>query len=367
MPEPYLRSLARLLVRYSLNLREGERVFLEGPTYAEDLLIELYKEALDAGAFPTFALWPRGQAYAFYTHAKDIHLDRNDDVDFRHIEMADAFAVVFTQENARELSSIPPELMARKSRASKPNSDLFSAREEAGTLRWVGGPYPTATMAQEAGMALEEYVAFVVSSCYLDKVDPVAEWKRISTEQERLCRWLSKRSEFRFVGPGTDLSMSCDGRTWINCDGHKNMPDGEVFTGPVEDSAQGTITFTYPALYRGTEVSGIRLTFKDGEVTDFDASKGRDFLGAMIGTDEGSRRIGEIAIGTNYGITRFTRLILFDEKIGGTMHLALGDGITGSGSRNRSAIHWDMLKEMRDGGKIYADGELFYENGTVLI
>ena len=367
MNDTNITALAQLLVRYSLDIQKGETVAIRGPTYSEPLVRELYAAILEAGGIPSLRLAFSGQPYTFYSRAQDHHLDACNEADYRDMAFFDAYMAIRTYDNARELSGIDPQLQARASRAQRRISDLQSQREETGAFRWSLAPFPTASMAQEAGMALEEYESFVYRACHLDKEDPVAEWKRISAEQERLCRWLSKRDEFRFVGPGTDLSMSCAGRTWINCDGHKNMPDGEVFTGPVEDSAQGTITFTYPALYRGTEVSGIRLTFKDGVVADFDASKGRDFLGAMIGTDEGSRRIGEIAIGTNYGITRFTRLILFDEKIGGTMHLALGDGITGSGSRNRSAIHWDMLKEMRDGGKIYADGELFYENGTVLI
>jgi aminopeptidase len=283
------------------------------------------------------------------------------------VQQADAYVALFTSMNARELSSIDPEHISRRSRSRKKINDLFSKKEEEGTLRWVGGPYPTAPMAQEASMSLEEYADFVYASCNLDKEDPVAEWERISAEQQKVCDWLCKRDEFRFVGRDTDLTMSCKGRTWVNCDGHINMPDGEVFTGPVEDSVNGKISFTYPAIYRGNEALDVKLEFKDGVVSSYSASKGEKFLGAMIGTDDGSNKVGEIAIGTNYNITRFTKELLFDEKIGGTMHLALGDGIVQSKSANRSSIHWDMLKDMKDGGKIYADGELFYENGKFLI
>jgi aminopeptidase len=367
MTRDEIKKLSNLLVTYCVGVKKGEKVLLNGTTYSEELLLELYKSVLDAGGHPSLNVSLSTQQYAYFTHAQDHHLDYCDQRTYRDMEVADIMIALRTMDNMKELSGIAPERLARKARASFDINLLRNKRESEGAFRWVLGPYPTQSMAQEAGMSLEEYEALAFRACHLDKEDPVAEWERVSAEQQKLCDWLEKRDEFRFVGRDTDLTMSCKGRTWVNCDGHVNMPDGEVFTGPIEDSVNGTISFTYPAIFQGNEVRGVQLSFKDGEVSKYHASMGESFLGAMIGTDDGSNKVGEIAIGTNYGIDTFTRLILFDEKIGGTMHMALGNGIVQSGSVNKSSIHWDMLKDMKDGGRMYADGELFYENGKVII
>jgi aminopeptidase len=367
MVDKAIENMAKLLVHYSTKVKKGDYVLISGEVISRPLLMAIYKETLKAGANPQMLPTFDEQSNTYLSLASDEQLQYVSPLDKELIETVDVTIDILSELNVKQNSSIDPARMAMRSKAKGPLMERFMERQGNGELRWVLGPYATQGYAQEAGMSLDEYQAFITKACHLDKEDPVAEWERISAEQKKLCNWLGKREEFRFVGRDTDLTMSCGGRVWINCDGDNNMPDGEVFTGPVEDSAAGTIRFTYPGIYAGVEVEDIRLTFKDGKVVEATASKGQDMLEKMIDTDEGSRFIGEIAIGTNYGIQQFTKNMLFDEKIGGTMHLALGAGYPESGSTNVSAIHWDILKDMKDGGRVYADGELFYENGKFLI
>jgi aminopeptidase len=226
-----------------------------------------------------------------------------------------------------------------------------------------GTQFPTQADAQEASMSLSEYEDFVYGSGLIDRDDPVAEWQRISREQERWVRYLDSKKRIRIVSEGTDITVNVEGHKWVNCDGRVNFPDGEIFTAPVETDIEGVITFSFPGIYSGKEIEGIRLEVSGGKVTGASAKKGEDLLKALLATDEGASRFGEVAIGTNYGIQRFTRNMLFDEKIGGTVHMAVGDAPKEAGGVNSSSVHWDMLCDMRTGGKIYADGELFYENG----
>ncbi|MDD4280894.1 MAG: aminopeptidase [Candidatus Methanofastidiosa archaeon] len=367
MADPYHVRMARLLVHYCTGVTEGDYVLISGEAIARPLLLEIYREVLTSGAHPQLIPTFHEASYVFYATASDAQLQYVTPLEKELVERANVSIDILSETNLKQHTSLDPARMAMRRKARGGIMERFMERQATKDLRWVIGPYATQAYAQEAGMSLEEYEAFVYRACHLDKEDPVAEWKRISADQERLCRWLSKRSEFRFVGKDTDLSMSCAGRTWINCNGDNNMPDGEVFTGPVEDSAQGTIRFTYPGIHDGREIEDITLTFKEGRVVSASAAKGGDLLEKTLETDDGSRGIGEIAIGTNYGIQTFTKNMLFDEKMGGTMHLALGAGYPESGSKAVSSLHWDMLKEMRDGGKVYADGELFYENGLFVI
>jgi aminopeptidase len=212
-------------------------------------------------------------------------------------------------------------------------------------------------------MSLEEFARFVFEAGRLDDDNPADYWKDFSARQQKICDRLNLCSTIRYTGLDTDLTFSCAGRTWMNCDGRLNFPDGEVFTGPVEDSVNGTIRFTFPGIFQGQEVEDIFLRFKDGKVIEARAAKGEDLLHKLLQADPGASQVGEIAIGTNEQIRRFTKNMLFDEKMGGTIHLAVGFGIPGTGSKNVSSLHWDMLKDMRDGGEIHADGVLIYRNG----
>jgi aminopeptidase len=250
--------------------------------------------------------------------------------------------------------------------ARKPLFDKMLKRISTGSLRWTGTQYPTQSAAQDAEMSIEEYRDFVFRAGLLHKKDPVAEWKEVSRRQARLVRFLNRLSAIRILGKDTDLTFSVKGRRWVNCDGHENFPDGEVFTSPVENSAEGHVRYTFPAVYGGREVEDVRLTFRKGEVVDAKAAKGGDYLDAMLESDKGARYVGELAFGTNYGIKRFTRNTLFDEKIGGTVHIAVGASLPETGGRNKSSLHWDMVCDTRKGYTVYGDGSLIHRNGRFL-
>jgi aminopeptidase len=240
-------------------------------------------------------------------------------------------------------------------------------RSAAGECRWVGTLFPTDAYAQDAEMSTPEFAAFVFSACKLGADDPAAAWRRQGAEQQRLVDWLSDKSEVHLKGPDTDLRLATGGRTWINCDGTNNFPDGEVFTGPVEDATEGHIRFSYPVVVDGREIHDVRLRFESGKVVDATASRGEPYLHETLDADPGARRLGELAFGTNFAITRFTKNILFDEKIGGTVHMALGAGYPESGSVNESAIHWDLIRDLREGGLVEVDGEPFLRDGRFLV
>jgi len=276
----------------------------------------------------------------------------------------DGIVRIFAETNLKSLSGVPPEKIKKRQASQREIVDLYSKHLKIGGLSII--PYPTQAFAQEAEMSLFEYEDFVAKACFLDKPDPVKEWKSLSKRQEKSVQLLNMAENVRFVGEDTDLDLNVKGRTWINCDGHINMPDGEIFTGPVEDSAQGQIRFTYPGIYAGREVVDITLTFRNGRVVKAKAEKGEELLQQLLKADEGANRIGEIAIGTNAGINRFTKNMLFDEKMGHCIHLALGRSIAMSGGKNQSSIHWDILKDMKS-GEIYADKKLIYEKGKFVI
>ncbi len=246
-------------------------------------------------------------------------------------------------------------------------SQLLMSRQNEGTFRWTYCCFPTHALAQEAGMSLSEYENFVYGACFLDEEDPVEAWKQFAKQQQRYVDFLNGKQTIRIVGKDTDLTVSVEGRTWINSDAKLNMPDGEVYTSPVEDTANGTIYFDYPAIFQGVAVEGVRFTFEKGQIVKFEAERGYDFLKQILSLDDNVKRLGEIAIGTNQKIQTHTRNILFDEKIGGSCHLAIGYSLPGTGGKNASAVHWDMIKNMKQGGEIYADGDCFYRDGAFLI
>jgi len=250
-----------------------------------------------------------------------------------------------------------------RNQARREIMDLFMQRSAAGELRWVGTLFPTNAYAQDAELSLRDFEDFVFSACLPDLDDPIDYWERKSTDQQRIVDWLRGRRRIRVTGPDTDLTLEVADRLFINCDGRHNMPDGEIFTGPVEESVNGTVRFSYPAIYQGRELTGVQLTFKDGKAIAARADKNEEFLNKILDTDAGSRYVGEFAIGTNEGIRRFTKQILFDEKIAGSFHMALGAGYPETGSLNRSAIHWDLICDLRRGGEIRVDDVLLYKDG----
>lgn len=362
-----IEKMAEVLIHYSLEMKPGEKVMIRTTTLGEPLALAVYRQALRAGAYPHVCLSPRGLEEVFYKEASDEQLRFVSPMTEWIVDNFEAFVTIDAEHNTKALSHIDPARIAMHQQARKHLSQRFLQRAAEGSLRWVYTLFPTPAHAQDAEMAFTDYVEFVFNACLPDPHDPIGYWKRKAEEQARLVEWLSRHDEIHVVAPGTDLRLRTRGRVWISADGKENFPDGEVFTAPLEDSVEGHITFTYPAVYMGREVEGVELWFEGGRVVKATAQRGEALLHEMLNTDEGARRVGEFAIGTNDGVQVFTRNTLFDEKIKGTVHLALGLAYPECGGTNESAIHWDMVCDLRDGGRIYADGELFYENGEFLL
>ena len=366
MADPWHEKFARTLLHYSLGIRPGDKLLIRAMPAAYPLLREVYREAIRAGAHPTTQIELDDLDEIKLREGTDEQVGYFPAARLREVEELNAVLIITASENTRTLSGIPPERVALLQRAGAAWSRRRMERAATGELRWCGTLFPTHGHAQEAGMSLAEYEDFVYRACLLDRDDPAAAWREVHREQQRIIDYLAERDEIRIVAPDTDLTYRVGGRTWINSSGARNFPSGEVFTAPHEDSAAGTVRFSYPALRFGNEVEDVRLTFRDGRVVAATAARGQAFLEAMLDLDPGARALGEVAFGLNYGITRFTRNILFDEKIGGTMHLALGQAYPDSGGTNRSALHWDLICDLHE-GRVYADGELCYADGRFTI
>lgn len=367
MNDPRLEKLARLLVNYSVGVKELDKVVISGDALAEALLKAIYAEVLKAGGLPLLNVSLNGINEIFYRHASKEQLCHVPPPQRLIVETYDAQISIIAEENTRALSNVDPQKMVLHSRSRRDLMKIHMERSARKEFRWVLGLFPTPAYAQDAEMGLAEYEDFAYGACLPDPEDPIGYWQRFSRWQDKIIDWLKGRKEVHIKGKETDLTLSIEGRPFINCDGHENMPDGEVFTGPVENSINGQVYFSYPAIESGREVSGIRLQFKDGLVVKATAEKNEEFLLKTLDTDDGSRRVGEFAIGTNSAINHFTRQILFDEKIGGTFHMALGAGYPESGSKNESSIHWDMISSLKDGGEIRVDSELLYKDGNFVI
>ncbi len=366
MTDPRLNKLAKLLVNYSTKVKPGEYVFVRSDEAALPWLKEVVKEAVKAGAHVEYQLISEDVAETIMKHSTEEQLKEQNHLLTKVLEKADVWLTAWGGRNTRSMSAISGNKMKASALGSADWRKVYSTRMGDGSLRWCGTQFPTQSEAQEASMSLGDYEDFVYGAGLLDSDDPVAEWKRISAEQERWVNYLNTKKELHFVAEGTDIKVKVEGRRWINCDGRVNFPDGEIFTSPVEDSIDGYITFSFPSIYMSQEVEGIRLEVTGGKVVKAEAQVGEELLKSLLATDEGSCFFGEVAIGTNYGIKNCTKNILFDEKIGGTIHMAIGDSMPEAGGKNKSALHWDMICDMRNGGKIFADGELFYENGKFI-
>ncbi len=364
-----LHKYASILVDYSVHVGKGEEVAIRGTVEALPLLKEIYRTILEKGAYPTLLISDDTLTEIFYKHASEDHLKHISPITRVLYEEYDVFINILSPTHTKTLVGIDPAKQALMSQTLRPLNERFFKEAAEGKKKWTVAPYPTLAMAQEAGMSPGDFEEFVYRALKLDEEDPVKAWREQSERQKRLIEeLLSKADELRFQGPGIDLTVKVGGRRWISDDGHENMPGGEVFTGPVEDSVDGCVEFDYPAVYRGVEVEGVKLCFRNGRVYEYSAVKGRDFLEKMVNLDEGSARLGELAFGLNYSITRATKEILFDEKIGGTVHMALGAGYPETGSQNKSAIHWDMIKDMKSPeARVYVDGELAYRAGRFLL
>ncbi|HSA33000.1 MAG TPA: aminopeptidase [bacterium] len=366
MNDPRLDKLAKVLVHYSTRVKKGEFVFVRADEVAAPWVVAVTREATRAGAHVEVMLSSQEATEARLKYATDEELKNGNYMLEKMLERADVWLTAWAARNVKVNAAIPADRLKIDAQGQGGWRKIYSDRMASGKLRWCGTQFPTYADAQEANMSLEDYENFVYGAGLLDKDDPAAAWKKVSESQERWVKWLDTKKSLHIVSEGTDITVGVAGKKWINCDGRVNFPDGEVFTSPEDTNINGHITFSFPGIYAGKEIEGIRLEVKDGLVVKATARKGEDLLQALLKTDEGASRFGEVAVGTNYGIQRFTRNMLFDEKIGGTVHMALGNSMAEAGGKNHSAIHWDMLCDMRQGGTITADGKLFYKDGKFI-
>jgi aminopeptidase len=367
MRDPRLARLGELIVSYSLELQPGQVLRIDVPPVGATLAVELYRAALAAGAHPYVDVEIERLEELMVKVGSHEQLDFVSPIAAQEIELVDAIVTIWAESNTRALSRVPPDRHQRLIAAGRRLTNRRWERIAAGNLRWCGVVFPTSAHAQEAEMSLDEYEQFVFRACHVEGADgAVAHWQAVRDDLRYHADRLEQAQELRIVGPDTDLRLSVEGRRWQSADGHYNMPDGEVFTSPVETATEGEIRFTFPALFRGREVDDIRLRFEQGRVVKAEAGRGADFLAALLEMDEGARCLGEVAFGLNYEIDRFTNNTLFDEKIGGTMHVALGSGFAELGAKNRSGLHWDLVCDLRADGEVYADGELVWRAGRFL-
>jgi aminopeptidase len=365
--DPRVQNLARILVGYSTKVKEGETVMIDGESAAEPLLAAIYEEVLKAGAHPILNVALEGQAATFFSLAGDAQLDWVSPISEWSVENADVRLAVGASMNTRELSGIPPERQTRRQAALGRLMARAMERTAEGSFRWCYTLFPTPAYASGAEMSLADYEDFYFGACLATDGDPLTAWERASEETRRLSDWIEGRREVHVTAPGTDIRLGIEGRHFIPCVGDRNMPDGEFFTGPIEDSVEGEVTFHLPAVIAGREVAGVRLRFESGRVVDASAERGEEFLNELLDTDEGARRLGELGIGTNYGIDRGTLEVLLDEKIGGTVHMALGRSYPESGGENESSVHTDLVCDLRLGGTIEVDGEVLQRDGSFVV
>ena len=367
MSDPRVAKLGELLVNYSLALQPGQLVRIDGGTVAAPLVTELYRYALRAGALPRTRTEVEELELIALTEADDEQLVFTSDLDRQEIEELDAVVTIWADRNTRALTGADPDRVSRRIASRRQLVNRFWERIDADEASWVGTRFPTEAHAQDAELSLPEYEDFVYGACHVrEGEDPVAHWRQVSVELGARARELETVRELRIVGPDTDLRLGVAGRKWIAADGKLNMPDGEIFTSPVETETEGEIRFSFPAIFHGRGVEDVRLRFEGGRVVSAEAKTANDYLQSLLDMDEGARILGELAFGMNYEIDRFTRDILFDEKIGGTIHLALGASFRKVGGENDSGLHWDMICDLRSDGEVYADGELVWKAGKFL-
>ena len=361
----WIQPLSRLLAEYCVEARRGDQAVILAGLDAVPLVRGLYRELASRGTLP-LAIYRDEYAMDLVNRLAPPEVLATPHRLMEHmVKEMDILISIRSGLHTKPLTGLPPERLQAVTTAQGRFTEAFMERDKDPGFRWTATIYPSLSLAQEAGLSPVEFEDLVVEALKLGEADPVEAWRRQAEWQEKIATALGRFDEVRIVAPGTDLTLKVGGRTWINDDGKKNMPGGEVFTGPVEDSVEGHIEFDYPSIWRGVEVEGVRLVFKRGEVVEATARRGEEALRALLSVDEGARRVGELAFGLNYGIRRYTKIILLDEKIGGTMHMALGAGYPSTGSVNRSKIHWDMVKSLEE-GVVYGDGDVIYRNGRFI-
>lgn len=357
-----LKKYADLLVHYCVGIKEGDSLYVTSTILAEPLVRELYRSATEAGANVEVILAFREQEKIFIDKAGESQLKTVSPFHKLAMETFDMFINIRAPYNLREMQNIDTGKSRIRQEANSPVLKTYFERTASKAMRRSLCQFPTDASAQEAGMSLEEYAQFVFGACKLYDPDPIASWKEVGRFQQRIVDFLNSKKHFIYKNDAFEISFNTEGRTWINSDGKANMPSGEVYTSPLEDSVNGTIFFSYPGIYMGREVEDVRLYVKNGLIEKWEAKRGKDFLDHIFSLS-GARRFGEAAIGLNDHIQRITKNILFDEKMGGSVHMAIGQSYLQCGGKNESSIHWDMITDMKESGQIYADGELIYEKG----
>lgn len=367
MKDARAEKVADILTEYSVPVSEGQLVSIQGSTVSEPLMLAIYERVLARGAQAILRPTLEHAEPVFYRLASDSQLDYVWPTEQWFMENLDARFVVIGDTNSKQLTHVDPAKQARVAQARRPVMETFMRRQAAKELLWCVTMFPTEANAIDADMSLEEYEDFFYGACLIDKSDPIGEWKALAERHQRIIDWMRGRRDIHIEGDGTDLYLAVEGRVWEPANGDANFPDGELFTAPVEDRTRGTVSFSYPAFASGKSVEGIQLEFKAGRVVKATAKRNQEFLQRMLDTDPGARVLGELGIGTNYGIKEFTGSVLLDEKIGGTIHLAVGAAYPETGGSNESAIHWDMVCDLRRGGRITVDGEPLMEDGKLLV
>jgi aminopeptidase len=375
MKDSRTERMAQTLIDYSADIQPGDRILLEAEPPAEPLVRALFERTLERGGHPHLMINLCGQITQsgfddlLLKKASPEQLDYVSPIYQLAYDQFESRIRIHSSSNTKTLTNVDPDQMARRSKAIQSVLEAQFRRGDEGEFKWVTTQFPTLAYAQDAEMSFEEYASFLFKACHVDdpESDPVAYWKTVEIEQKRLVDAFEGHDKVVVRSPYCDFNLSIKDRVFINACGHNNMPDGEIFTGPVEESMNGWIHFTFPAIYRGSEVGGVKLRFEDGRVVEATAEKNQPLLERMLNVDAGSGYLGEFAIGTNYGIQSHTKNILFDEKIGGTFHIAFGAGYPKTGSKNKSAIHWDMICDIRTDSEIFLDGELIYKDGAFTI
>lgn len=375
MTDPRVEKLARVITEYSVGIKPGDRVFITASPAAQPLTLAIIEQVIKRGGHPHITAGGSYNHLDLVPGATELLLKYGSDEQLQYLNPFELMAVrdfdvriaIKADVNTKSLSNVDPKRIAMATLARRVLTETMMQRSATGELRWCVTLFPTEANAQDAEMSLREYEDFVYSAGLLNDPDPVASWQAMAARQQTYIDWLKGKRRIHVKGPNADLEVGIDQRIFISSEGKRNFPDGEIYTGPEETVTEGWVKFTYPAIYQSREVDGVELEFKAGRVVKASATKGQDFLLSVLDTDTGSRTLGEFAIGTNTAIKQFTRNILFDEKLGGTIHMALGAAYPDTGGLNKSAIHWDMICDTRDGTEITADGEVFYRNGEFLI
>jgi len=359
------KKYSHLLVNYCLKISPGDRVLIKTSTLGVSLAERVHADVIRLGGIPIIQIsTSQIERQVIESGSQSIWSEAHRSYE-RAVNNFEAILTIAAPENSRALASIPSQVMEEYTLFGTTTKRLFMERSGTGALRWALCLYPTPSLAQDAGMSTNEFTEFLVKACGLDLDDPAQYWLNISEKQSRIVDFLNKKHSIRYRSDDLDITFSVSGRRWINSDGRRNMPSGEVFTSPVETSVNGYVYFDFPVLYEGTEISGVRFEVNDGTIVNYSASTGGDALERIMAIP-GARHFGEVAIGTNQNIQRHIKNILFDEKIGGTIHMAIGASYPETGGTNQSAIHLDFIADMRKSGEIYADGELIFRNGEFI-